>query len=86
MVSVVVRGVRPVQISIPPRFLVPWEPEVKSDVVVIEGPWLGLEGSVVERNGDSYVVRFTVNDDAGEDSRDVGFEGNQLAPLEPLRK
>ena len=85
MVSTV-KGIHLVQISIPPRFLVPWELEVKSDVVVIEGPWLGLGGTVVERNGDSYIVRFTVKDDAGEDSWDVDFERNQLAHLEPLRK
>ena len=37
MVSVV-KGICPVQISIPPKVLVPREPELKSNIVVIEGP------------------------------------------------
>jgi hypothetical protein len=82
----VVRGVFPVQISIRPKFLVPWKPTQGSDVVVIDGSWVGSSGVVVGEDSGSYVVRFTVNDEHGEESRDIPFDGNQLANLEPLRK
>jgi hypothetical protein len=84
MVSVV-RGVFPVQISIHPKFLVPWKPKQNSDVVVIDGSWAGSDGVVVGEDRGSYVVRFTANDNFGEESWDIQFDGNQLATLEPLR-
>jgi hypothetical protein len=81
MVSVV-KGIRPVRISIHPKFLVPWEPKGGNDVVVIDGPWFGIAGAIVGRENESYAVRFTL----AEDSRDECFEGKQLANLEPFRR
>jgi hypothetical protein len=82
----VVRGVRPVQVSIHPKFLVPWAPRQGSDVVVIDGSWLGFQGIVVGNDGNSYTVRFTMSDSSGEHSHEETFDVKQLASLEPVRK
>jgi hypothetical protein len=44
----VVKGRRPVQISIDPKFLVLWKPMGSGDVVVIDRdtPWFGIEGTI----------------------------------------
>jgi hypothetical protein len=81
----VVSGVFPAQISIHPKFLVPWKPKQGSSVVVTDGSWAGCDGVVVGEDSGSYVVRFTVHDEDGEESRDISFDGNHLATLEPLR-
>ena len=77
----VVRGVRPVQISIHPKFLVPWGLVGGSDVVVINGPWFGIAGTIVGEENGSYIVKFTPVDEPQEDH----FGPKQLANLEPLR-
>jgi hypothetical protein len=82
----VIRGVRPVQISIHPRYLVPWTPRQGSNVVVIDGSWLGFQGIVVGNDADSYTVRFTMRDSSGEHSHEEIFDIKQLARLDSLRK
>lgn len=82
----VVRGVRLVQVSIHPKFLIPWTPRQGSDVVVIDGSWLGRQGTVVGKDGNSCTVRFTLTDSFGELSHEERFDVKQLAILEPVRK
>jgi hypothetical protein len=83
IVSVVKGRRRPVQISIDPKFLVPWKPMGSGDVVVTDRdvPWFGIEGTIVRKENESCLVRITPVDETREES----FEANQLAILEPLR-
>ncbi|KAH9019731.1 hypothetical protein EDB85DRAFT_2153546 [Lactarius pseudohatsudake] len=76
-----IKRARPKQISIRPRFLVLWKPVVGCEVFIIEGSWFGAVGVVKGRQGHSWTVSFTVDDD----SRDFVFEERVLAPLEPLK-
>ncbi|KAH9162307.1 hypothetical protein EDB89DRAFT_2079838 [Lactarius sanguifluus] len=76
-----VKRARPKQISIHPRFLVPWKPLVGYEVLIIDGSWFGAVGVVKGRQGNSWTVSFTVDDD----SREFVFEESDLAPLEPLK-
>ena len=71
------------QISIHPRFLIPWEPVVGDGVVVIKGKWTGTSGVAKEQKGGSrWIVTFTL-EETGE-SRDYEFMEKDLAAIEPL--
>jgi hypothetical protein len=74
VVRTVNRG-RPKQISIHPRFLMPWTPLVGSEVVITQGKWLGTLGLVKGRQGDDWIV--------GNESGDFVFEEKDMAPVKP---
>jgi hypothetical protein len=63
------------QISIHPRFLVPWGPVVGHQVVVIKGLLLGRIGVVKAKERARWVVTFS----ADNDSRDLRFKQSDLA-------
>ena len=81
LIVCVVKRSRLTQISIHPRFLVPWEPVVGGEVVVIKGECLGTQGVVKAREHPRSVVNFTFEND----SWDVKFDDSDLATIEPLR-
>ena len=82
VLGVTVRG-RERQISIHPRFLIPWEPVVGDDVVVIRGDWTGTSGVAKEqRDGSRWIVTFSL-EETGE-LRDYEFIEKDLAAIEPL--
>ena len=76
-----VRRSRPEQISINPYYLEPWSPLDGCEVIVTGGSWLSSVGTVKGRQGNDWIVTFTVNDVA----REVIFEGKDLAVLERLK-
>ena len=83
--EVVVRTVRrnrPIQISITPSNLDPWDPLVGCEVIVTGGSALGAVGKVKEERGYDWVVTFAVDDD----TRDLVFAKTDLAVLEDLKQ
>jgi hypothetical protein len=78
--EIIVRTVNrgsPKQISIHPRFLVPWTPLVGSEVVITKGIWLGTVGVVKGRQGDDWIV--------GDECMGLVVEEKDMAPVEPLK-
>ena len=81
ILNVVKRG-RSKQISVHPRHLVPWEPVVGGEVVVIKkGSMFGVTGVVSIKTANQWVVTFSVDND----TKDYIFEENELAALEAGR-
>ncbi|KAH9177216.1 hypothetical protein EDB89DRAFT_1902451 [Lactarius sanguifluus] len=79
-----VKRARPKQISIHPRFLVPWKPLVGYDVLIIDGSWFGAVGVVKGRQGNSWTVSFTVDDDSRESlSPEDGYMRPNQRPKTP---
>jgi len=76
-----VKRTRPEQISINPRYLVPWKPLVGCEVVITCGFWSGFVGAVKGQQGVNWVVTITVDNDA----HDTVFAERELAALEPLK-
>jgi hypothetical protein len=68
------------QISVHPRFLVPWEPVVSCQVVVTKGLFLGTMGIIKAKEHPRWVVTFS----ADNYSWDFRFEESDLAVLEDL--
>jgi hypothetical protein len=68
------------QISIHPRFLVPWEPVVGGQVVVIKGLLLGRMGVVKAKARER--ARWVVTFSADNDSWDLRFRQSDLAYVE----
>jgi hypothetical protein len=66
------------QISVHPRFLVPWESVVRGQVVVIKGLLLGRMGVVKAKERARWVVTFS----ADNDSCDFRFRQSDLAYVE----
>ena len=64
-----------------PRHLVPWEPVVGGEVVVIKGTMLGATGVASIKRANQWTVTFSVDND----SRDYVFEENNLAALDTRR-
>jgi hypothetical protein len=82
VLEVTLRG-RERQISIHPRFLIPWEPVVGDGVVVIRGYWTGTPGVAKEqRDGSRWIVTFSL-EETGK-LRDYEFIEKDLAAIEPL--
>ena len=77
ILNVVKRG-RSKQISVHPRHIFPWEPVVGGEVVVVKGAWLGTRGVAKNKQGNQWVVTFSVDNDV----RDFVFEETDLAVLE----
>lgn len=77
----VLKSNRRKQLSIHPRYLLPWEPIIGSEVVILNGVSLGAVGVVKARQEKYWVVTLTLNDE----SRDLTFEEKDLATLEDLR-
>ena len=73
----VYKRLRSTQISVHPRFLVPWEPEEGDGVVVIKGSLLGALG-VVKRKGARCVVTFL----ADNKTMDYKLDQSELAVTE----
>lgn len=71
---------RPTQISVHPKFLVPWQPVAGDEVVVIKGSWLGTTG-VVKAEQPRCIVTFQLDNDLW----DHQFENSDLAVIESLR-
>ena len=69
------------QISIHPRHLLPWEPVVGGEVVVVKGTQLGTTGVAKTKTGNQWVITFSVDNDR----RDFVFEEADLAVLEVTR-
>jgi hypothetical protein len=69
---------RATELSMHPNHLVPWVPVVGGEVIVVTGAWLGAVGVAKEKQGNQWVVTFTVDDDV----RDKSFEEKELAALE----
>ena len=66
------------QLSIHPRFLVLWEPVQGGEVVVLNGTWFGIVGSIKDQRDDGqWVLRFAI-----DESTDHVFNGKDLARLE----
>ena len=81
ILNVVKRG-RSKQISVHPRHLVPWEPVVGGQVVVIKkGPTFGATGVATIKTANQWVVTLSVDNNA----KDYIFEENELAALEAGR-
>ena len=84
LVNVFVPGKRPriVQVSIDPRFLVPWKPAAGSTVVVVDqyAIFFSLTGTVLRKDGDMFIVQFS---DGGV-PLERPFIVEQLAILERL--
>ena len=78
MVKVIKKNCRK-RISVDPKYLIPLEPMVGSDVVVVAGTFLGMVGVVKEQLDKYFIVTFTV-----DPSRDHRFEAKDLATLEEL--
>lgn len=79
-----VKGSRIMQISIDPKYLVPWNPKEGGEVVVIAGDSVlfGCSGIIVDKKGDGqFIVQFTTEGDSLK--RD--FPSSHLAVLEALR-
>jgi hypothetical protein len=66
------------ELSVHPKHLVPWEPVVGGDVIVIAGACLGNVGVAKEKKDKIWVVTFTVDDV----SVDWTFEEKDLAGLD----
>ena len=75
-------GKRPgtTQISISPRFLVPWTPTEGSEVLVIDEDQqlFSVTGTVVRKDGTAFVVQFR----GGDISLEKDFTQNQLVIYE----
>ena len=69
---------RSTQISVHPRFLVPWEPVENDEAVVIKGPLLGVTGVVKSKDGSKCMVAFQVDND----TLDYSIEESELASIE----
>ena len=81
ILNVVKRG-RSKQVSVHLRHLVPWEPVVGGQVVVIKkGSTFGATGVATIKTANQWVVNFKVDNN----SRDYLFEENELAALEARR-
>lgn len=66
------------QLSVHPRFLVPWEPVRGGEVVVLNGTWFGIVGIVKDQRDDGqWVLRFAI-----DELTDHVFNGKDLAGLE----
>jgi hypothetical protein len=59
----VTRHSRSKELSVHPKHLVPWEPVVGGEVVVITGTCLGNVGIAKEKKDNTWIVTFTVNND-----------------------
>ena len=70
------------QISVHPRFLVPWEPVESDKAVVIKGPLLGSMGVVKSKVGSKCMVAFRVDNN----TVDYSFEEDELASLEDIKE
>jgi hypothetical protein len=66
------------EISINPRYLIPWVPVVGCEVVVIKGVLLGAIGKAKECKEKDWVVTFSVDDD----SYDFVIQESELASVE----
>lgn len=67
------------EISVRPKFLAPWAPVTGGGVVVVNGPWFGTVGIVMDKRDDGqWVVRFSVDDMYG----DFVFATKDLATVE----
>ena len=77
----IVKCGRSKQVSVHPRHLVPWEPVVSGEVVVIKGTMLGAMGVASIKSANQWTVTFSVDND----SRDYVFEENNLAALDTRR-
>ena len=83
--EVVIRTMRcnhPIQISIMPSNLDPWDPLVGCEVIVTGGSALGAVGKVKEEQGYDWVVTFVVDDDTW----DLVFAKMELAILKDLKQ
>jgi len=69
------------QLSIHLKYLVPWKPLVRSEVVILNGSMFGSVGVAKGREGNDWIVTFTVDDD----SWDFIYEEKDITPLEPLK-
>ena len=78
----VYKRLRSTQISVHPRFLVPWEPVENDEAVVIKGPLLGSTGVVKSKVGSKRVVAFRVDNNTA----DYSFEEDELASLEDIKE
>ena len=61
-----------------PRHLLPWEPVVGGEVVVVKGTRLGTLGVAKTKTGNQWTITFSVDNDR----RDFVFEEADLAALE----
>jgi hypothetical protein len=78
----VYKRLRSTQISVHPRFLVPWEPVENDEAMVIKGPLLGSTGVVKSKDGSKCVVAFRVDND----TVDYSIEEGELASIEDLKE
>ena len=74
----VVKHGRSKQISVHPRHLFPWEPVVDGEVVIVKGAWLGTRGIAKIKQGNQWVVTFSIDNDV----RDFVFKEMDLTVLE----
>ena len=51
-------------------------------MVITDGRWIGTTGVVKGREGEKWVVTFTVDDD----SQDFVFTGKDIVPIETPKK
>ena len=66
------------QLSVHPRFLVPWEPVQGGEVMVLNGTWFGIVGIVKDQRDDGqWVLRFEI-----DKTNDHVFNSKDLAGLE----
>ncbi|KAF8258743.1 hypothetical protein EI94DRAFT_1707713 [Lactarius quietus] len=78
----VVKRSRAKQISVHPRFLVPWGPVVGCEVLVTKGRWFGMPGVAKEERSDGqWLVRFNADDT----HLDSVFDKKDHAVLEAIR-
>ncbi|KAF8263265.1 hypothetical protein EI94DRAFT_1704128 [Lactarius quietus] len=82
----IARHCRTKQISIHPRFLIPWEPMVSGEVIAIQGSWFGIPGIVKEEKGEGqwlvfkgieYIKGFFLQDRSVSLSTQKGSESTQ---------
>lgn len=71
---------RPTQKSVHPKFLIPWQPVIDDEVVVVKGSWLGATGVVKVDDHPRYVVTLELDNDLW----DCQFEKSDLAVIEAL--
>ena len=74
----VIKHGRSKQVSVHPRHLVPWEPVVGGEVVMIKGSMLGATGMARTKTAYQWVVTFSVD----KDLKDYIFKENKPAALE----
>ena len=78
VILIVVKRGRSKQKLVHPRHLFQWEPVVGGEVVVVKGAQLGARGVAKNKQGNQWVVTFSVDNDV----RDFVFEETDLAVLE----